>query len=256
MYEASYKMKSNGLPILSKDEIDEIANILVLEYQPELMQNPQAFDIEGFSELYLDVNLDYQYLSNDGRYLGMMVFNDTNTLPVYNPEANMAEYLSVNENTVIIDRALLDSRNENVYRFTLAHEAAGHAYFHRDYHFIDPNQISLFEIQNEPIIKCRQREIFTYGIMSYKPLKTDSDWIEWQANYMASAILMPKVSINKLINNLGLKFNSNIDRTKSIIYISDIFKVSRAAAEIRLKNLGWIEELSDETAKQMKIYMK
>ncbi len=252
MYKAIYRTKGNGLPILSKMDIDKIANNLVSEYQPEIIQSPSVFDIEGFSEIYMDVDIDYQYLSHDGRYLGMMVFNSTNSLPIYNPRTNKAEYLSVKEDTAIIETSLLEPGNENIYRFTLAHEVAGHAYLHKDYHYTDPNQMSLFEMENKPIIECRKNRIFTYGIMPPKQLKTDVEWMEWQANYMASAILMPMASVDKLIDDLAMKFDSYSKTTKNIEYISQIFKVSKIAVEIRLKNLGLIKELSSETVKQIK----
>ena len=63
-------------------------------------------DIEGFIEFYLGMTPDYQYLSHNGVYLGMTVFNDTNKVPVYDPATNRAEYISAKARTVIIDNRL------------------------------------------------------------------------------------------------------------------------------------------------------
>lgn len=246
-------MKANDLPILSKNQIDEIASSLVYEFQPEIFESPGYFDIEAFSELYLEVNIDYQYLSNDGRYLGMMVFNNTDHIHIYNPELGRAEYLSVDEYTAIIDNTLLEKENENIYRFTLAHETAGHAYLHKDYYLTNPNQLSFLEKDDDPIIMCRLREIGTYGLMSNRQFQTNKEWMEWQANYMASSILMPKGSILYLIDKYKMKFIFDEHIQNNIHFISETFKVSKSAAEIRLKNLGLIRSISDQSAEQLQI---
>ena len=75
-------MKNNGVPILSKAEIDAIGERFVQDFQPEVLTNPSPVDIEGFIEFYLGMTPDYQYLSHNGVYLGMTVFNDTNKVPV------------------------------------------------------------------------------------------------------------------------------------------------------------------------------
>lgn len=44
-----------------------------------------VIDIDGFAQSYLGLTQDFQYLSHNGIYLGMMIFNDTNKVPVYDP---------------------------------------------------------------------------------------------------------------------------------------------------------------------------
>lgn len=69
-------MKENGVPILSKTEIDVIGERFVRDFQPEVLESPAPVDIEGFIEFYL----------------GMTVFNDTNKVPVYDPVNHRADY--------------------------------------------------------------------------------------------------------------------------------------------------------------------
>ena len=94
MYTPSLRVKNNGVPILSKAEIDAIGERFVQDFQPEVLTNPSPVDIEGFIEFYLGMTPDYQYLSHNGVYLGMTVFNDTNKVPVFDPATNRAEYIS------------------------------------------------------------------------------------------------------------------------------------------------------------------
>ena len=93
MYTPSLRVKNNGVPILSKAEIDAIGERFVRDFQPEVLTNPSPVDIEGFIEFYLGMTPDYQYLSHNGVYLGMTVFNDTNKVPVFDPATNRAEYI-------------------------------------------------------------------------------------------------------------------------------------------------------------------
>ena len=106
MYTPSLRVKNNGVPILSKAEIDAIGERFVQDFQPEVLTNPSPVDIEGFIEFYLGMTPDYQYLSHNGVYLGVTVFNDTNKVPVFDPATNRAEYISAKARTVIIDNRL------------------------------------------------------------------------------------------------------------------------------------------------------
>ena len=48
MYTLSLRMKNNGVPILSKAEIDAIGERFVQDFQPEVLTNLSPVDIEGF----------------------------------------------------------------------------------------------------------------------------------------------------------------------------------------------------------------
>lgn len=155
MYTPSLRVKNNGVPILSKAEIDAIGERFVQDFQPEVLTNPSPVDIEGFIEFYLGMTPDYQYLSHNGVYLGMTVFNDTDKVPVFDPATNRAEYISAKARTVIIDNRLLDEGQRHRYRFTLGHEG-GHDIFHSGYFSYNPDQVSIFDDELiAPMIQCR-----------------------------------------------------------------------------------------------------
>ena len=155
MYTPSLRVKNNGVPILSKAEIDAIGERFVQDFQPEVLTNLSPVDIEGFIEFYLGMTPDYQYLSHNGVYLGMTVFNDTNKVPVFDPATNRAEYISAKARTVIIDNRLLDESQRHRYRFTLGHEG-GHDIFHSGYFSYNPDQVSIFDDELiAPMIQCR-----------------------------------------------------------------------------------------------------
>ena len=115
MYTPSFRVKKNGVPILSKEEIDGIGERYVQDFCPEVLSHPAPVDIESFVENYLGITPDYQYLSHNGIYLGMTVFNDTNKVPVYDPRTGRAEYISAKARTIIIDNRLLEENHRRTH---------------------------------------------------------------------------------------------------------------------------------------------
>lgn len=236
-YTPTLKVKRNGVPILSKNDIDTIGENFVRDFQPEALDNPSPIDIDSFVELYLGMTPDYQYLSHNGIYLGMTVFNDTNSVPVYDPSTNQAEYISAKARTVIIDNRLLADNQRHRYRFTLGHEA-GHDILHSAFFTYNPDQLTLFDLP--PMIQCR----VDAGKASNKNLTqwNDHDWMEWQANRLSSAILMPKCAVMKIVSKFKGDPKSLSGACKLTQRISETFDVSTESALYRLKSLGVIPE--------------
>lgn len=238
MYMPAYRSKRNGVPILSKDEIDQIGEQLIADFCPEAMRSPTEIDIDRLVSNYLGLKQDFQYLSHCGVYLGMMVFNDTNRVPVYNPDNNQAEYISAEAGTVIIDSSLLEENKEHRYRFTMGHEGS-HALLHAAYFGYNPNQMNFFGFDWAPIVQCRVDS----SKVDRKPVSRwrDSDWMEWQANRLSSAILMPQSMVRMLLGRIN-----DIDDIAHIsnmtVQISEAFNVSFEAAKYRLKELGYIKK--------------
>ena len=236
MYKPDFRKRASNVPILSRQDIDHHGERFVHDFIPEAMRTPMPIDIDRFITKYLGLNLEYQYLSHCGAYLGMLVFNDTKSLPVYNPHKNEAAYIHVSANTVIVDNSLLDDENEHRYRFTGGHEA-GHGIFHAQYYGYNRNQISFFSREDDlPIVKCRAATIQNAGSLKKVEFDTDQEWMEWQANYFASALLMPRSMVKKLVEEYdGDEFSKDLLLTH---IISETFNVSLTAAENRLKSLG------------------
>ena len=70
---------------------------------------------------------------------------------------------------------------------------------------------------------------------------TDKEWMEWQANALSSAILMPKAMVHKLVRALRQKPGFSQKKEIQRCYIeadtvSQVFNVSFQAATIRLKS--------------------
>ncbi len=236
MYTPAYRKKRSGIPVLSKRDIDIIGERLVGDFYPDAVQTPMTVDIDGFAQCYLGLKQDFQFLSHNGIYLGMMVFSDTSKVPVYDPSTKRAEYISVSARTIIIDNGLLDESQEHRYRFTVGHEAA-HDIFHSAYFAKKPNHDPSFNTNNIPMVQCR----IDTSKNKMRPLSlwTDNDWMEWQANRLSSAVLMPASMVVKLISDQPPEHTA-FRAACWVMAVHRTFNVSIQAAEIRLRDLGMI----------------
>jgi hypothetical protein len=85
------------------------------------------------------------------------------------------------ERRIVIDESLdpeENPSNEGRYHFTLAHEGGGHWRLHRHLFSKDSAQVSLLNEQAQPAIVCRSSKA--------------KEPIEWQADYYAACLLMPR----------------------------------------------------------------
>ena len=175
------------------------------------------------------------------------MFNDTDKVIIYSPEDNMADYIHADHGTVIIDPHLLADHQEHRYRFTLGHEG-GHWIFDRDYYGYDPNQLTLFA-SNESYIQCR--DINANYLFSNPKHRNKSQWMEWQADKFAAAILMPETSVNHLLGQSKPLFSPS-DVYRAVKEITQVFNVSEQAAYLRLCDLQIIARpVTDDEYRQL-----
>ena len=236
MYKPTFRMSKTRVPLLRKDDIDTLGECLVADFCPQALSRPMEIDIDRFVTSYLGLEQDFQYLSHCGVYLGMTVFNDTDKVPVYNPRLNRAEYVSARAGTVIIDNSLLEKKQEHRYRFTVGHEGS-HSILHTGYFGCSSNRESISEPDYVPIIQCRMNN--PEGNKKPVSLWTDVDRMEWQADRLSSAILMPKSMVLKMVAALSSRAYAWLPGLY-VYEMSHEFNVSCSAAEYRLKDLGVI----------------
>lgn len=237
MYKPELKYKANGVPIISNKELDQIGERMAIDFDPSLMLDPHPIDIDRFIENYLGLQLDYMYLSHCGVYLGTMVFQTTDHLPVYSPEKNRAEYAHADAGTVIIDSSLERDDQEHRYRFTAAHEGS-HGILHPNYFLNsigseDRDETGIYVRCRADFRTCRQRGLLL-------PM-TDDERVEQQANRLSAAILMPQNSVKLLFAR------DPYNRKESWVLaalnrMSEVFNVSAEAAFYRLKALELIND--------------
>ena len=193
---------------------------------------PRATPILPLVQDFLNLRVRYEQLCSDKSVCGLTAYSDTT---VYINDRGIPRQIFMGRNEILIDNHLNSLEKPRQYRcrFTIAHECAHQLLYY----------ISSQEIKNRCETQYAARRAY-----SPRELKTREDWNEWQANYLAAVILMPqkemKLAMDKFAPNRKLicydgKFNYSDNFVLTLI--SSVLCVSKAAARIRLEQLGYIE---------------
>jgi hypothetical protein len=188
-----------------------------------------AVDMERFLEGHLGVDLD-QYAPLDSEVLGVTEFRQ-----------GAPPKVSINKE--LTGSALDDGDSQGGilgrWRATLAHEAA-HVLLHRILFEVNLDQGNLFGGSEsvggaQKLMRCLKREV-SYGA-------SGKDWREVQANRGMAAILMPvglfREVTARILRQPTLEDGSPGER-EAASRLAEAFKVSRQAASIRLRTLGFL----------------
>ena len=220
---------------LSKIDLDHRARVVIDWYDSTVGDRPRAVPVLSICErlhqmgklkLVLGVDLG---VSESGRKVRGL-FDSSNLL-------------------VAIDQSLDPSGPQ--FQFTLAHEL-GHFVLHRRY------ALSEMDIDAKKSIISDTRRDFYLG--RQLPRSTDREWMEWQANTFAEALLLPELSFRKTVS--AVQRDMGINKHLGEIYINrtpqshadyrmitsrllEHFHVSRTLVVRRLWNLGIVLDFRD-----------
>jgi len=236
------------VPYIHDDALEEFAEEILLDFSPEILTSPQPFDYMGFAQRYLGLKVEYRRLAYDRKMLGVTAFN-AGYIQVINARTGLREAMEVGAGTVVIDPLLRQKRNWPRFRFTLTHEGC-HWIAHRKAFSPDNPAGSVGIYENRYIAAKEGRADYSRS----RKDKTSIDRIERQADFLTSAIVMPKITLRMaycdFFKENGVKPWSRIIRGRSEgddiyakmlpVYIGKRFEVSKHAALIRLEKLNAI----------------
>ena len=228
--------------ILSHKQIEEIAAAVTKDFnefffgkEADEVRVARATPIDQLAKDYLGLNVSFARLSSDGSICGLTAYADTEYIV---EEMGIKRTIPLRQNQVLLDEGFIKPGQVQKLcgkrRFTLAHECA--------------HQI-LYSMEDEAIRAACQQKYAARTAYSLRDLKSREDWNEWQANVLGAAILMPQKEIDlamwyfargKTLINYEGRFAYR-DRL-SLSMICSQLGVSRAAAVIRLRHLGYIED--------------
>lgn len=210
-----------GLKKLSAKHIDAIATKLITDFRPDILNYGSAlplFDLLKY--LKRKHKLKYKYSDFENH-------SDKHVLGYYDAE----------KNEIILNSSIKDSVREP---FVAAHEI-GHFMLHRNLR-VNKTRYNNFKDTSFSLFK-----------QSYT-LNNPKNWIEWQANCFASALLMPQFSIQAILiivqKKLGISKVGSIylddqacnrrDFNEILERMAAHFNVSKTNIEYRLNDLGLI----------------
>ena len=228
--------------ILSHKQIEEIAAAVTKDFNAFFFgkdtdnerSTAQATPIDQFAKDYLGLSVSFAHLSSDGSLCGLTTYVDTEyTIE----EQGVKRTIPLKANQVLLDLSFIQPGQVHALcgkrRFTLAHECAHQILFG-------------MESDNDKRTCHKRPEVRGNGS---RVLRTQEDWNEWQANVLGAAILMPQKEIDiamrqfacgRVLKNFEGRFNY-IDRL-SLTLLCQALGVSKSAAIIRLRQLGYIED--------------
>ena len=232
------KLTKNLVPIIAKNEFDDIAAIFLKKYCPQCLELPMVVPIEEIAVHTINLKIRRRHLSENLSILGQIFFS-SGLAEVYKKDEDEYVFEQVEKGTMFVDPDVATERNIGSERNTIAHECV-HWNIHRTYHSVQiiagGEQAVAFRCPAEPPSeKLNSRW-------------TDEDWMEWQANGIAPKILMPKVPFTFYVDTHPLFFkmketNSGLESLYQDLLIEDLanfFQVSKQSASIRLVELGLI----------------
>jgi hypothetical protein len=237
---------TRDVPYVSEESIERDSGALLSEYERDrnIALRP-PIPIEDIVEKHLKLRID---LGDLHERLGV---------PRTESEPDILGAIWIHEQQIFIDEWLDPEDHpsmEGRYRFTVAHEGGGHWRLHR---FLAPDlaQIGLFGGPSEPTVICRTSESKVRR--------------EWQADFYASCLLMPKhLTVEAWREHFGDTNPRIVQRKQHVVFPADAddnltaeiqafeqqrddealgefvrplaykFKVSRTAMRIRLEKLG------------------
>ena len=165
------------MPVLSKHDIETLSRKILRKYLTTFVQSPTRINPVDFSEKMCGLHFvvaDLSYIN----LLGITSFGNIEfKIPIKN---DLMQPLVLDGKTAYIDKSLINSKNLGRANFTMMHETAHHLlsqYFPCDYN-----------VTFQPFI-CR--------LANERTQSPIMDWTEWQANMLASCLLLPRELVHK-----------------------------------------------------------
>lgn len=247
-------VKNDGTLILSCDDIEFHVQEFLKSQGPDYgydLAIPQATPIDEIIE-GMGLTIQYAYFA-DPQILGMNLFGRGRVKIRIQGQVKEIVY---DAGTIIISGELEENSPVGRLNFTLAHEF-GHSFYHEEY--FNPHSEN-YELDFGEGFSCDlkasscKRSIV--GEYFGRPSNLDLDWVEWQADYFASCLLMPKDSVRvfmqKFFPDTKILFGlvakdfplsrcAEMQKQKIFDEFEKTYRVSHQAAVIRLRKLNYLK---------------
>ena len=220
------------MPYLSRTDIERIAEPVIAQYKRSFVPEKHlCYNVDPVAlASMLGLRIDYQYLSEKGKILGMTSADEV-CVTVLDSQRKEVMYF-LDGNTILVDRRLRESgKLVGRMNFTTSHEIA-HQIIYRLY----------------PELYGPDCRVFCDYRRSERPRKKINDWEEWQADSLAAALLLPLDAIQDamFIHGLGEKMKVLSRKYSENNYIrfcemAEFLGASKSALAFRMEQFGLLE---------------
>ena len=220
IHSKSTRFKYFQLVSIAKKHISQMTNQLLLEIHPRIFKYGPPLTATVLENHIKDLGINIISIPKNSTNLGSCDFRN--------------KKIEINAGLI----------NTNRYLFVLAHEY-GHYELHKELK-IDQRVYDNFE---DPVLNFRTNKY---------ELKNPRDWIEWQANYFASTLILPFFVLKARLWFYQDAMNMRQDKIyitdqkvnndlafKIITQLANYFFVSKSTIIYRLKELQLLEEYSN-----------
>lgn len=230
-------MSDTLIPYLFADKGEEVATDFLKRYYPEALKNPLALDTTLLAKR-MGLKIEVKEITKDFSIFGKIIFADCDS-EVYDStsDKHLREHFSAG--TIIVDPKAYVLRNLGSVNNTIVHECV-----HWDRH---KKSFQLERLYNSEVT---QLQCMVVGGLKNSGFRSSTDWMEWQACFLASKILMPisqfKNKAEETIRNFMLELGKSniVDVIEPVIdHLATFFCVSRQAAKNRLVAIGYEEAI-------------
>lgn len=223
-YFGEYSLTDNLIPYISKEKMEIIAEKILVKFYPNALIGERV-NPHIFSKI-LKLNV-IQKEFNTIKILGKFYFEE-HIVKSKNP--NKKSFV-IPKNSIVVSK----NSTEKVKNFTIMHECA-HFLLHQNSYKLE----KLFNKKASSISCCEDYTGKTDLLCS--PI----EWMEWQANALASKLLMPRKplieKVDKLVDEYKFRNETNnlLPFYESLIkYLSNYYGVSIEAMKLRLIEVGY-----------------
>lgn len=219
-------------PYFDAEELDQrceqaIVGFLVGKYGEVVLPVPTD-DLTVLIERDADLDLYADLREEEGLVEGV-----TDFFPNEKPRVRIATDLSE------------QGYREHRLRTTLTHEYA-HVLYHTPLYDPEPEPTLFAEPGSRPAPRCHRDTMLGSGT---------KDWLEWQAGYASGALLMPRTHLGQLVDETRVRLGiygparANSSQGRALVsQMATAFDVSRDAARVRLRQLGYLVDGAREPA--------
>lgn len=205
-----------SVPKYRLDAIETIGRKILQEYDPVLLDGPpQAVPIETIIETKFDLTLEYHCLRKNGSILGETIFDEGAAI-LYDQDEKRYRLIAVKAGTILVEERLCVDRLLGRLRFTCAHEL-GHWVLHQKL-YSGTGDVATYEGKTS--------------------LDESHGLVEWQADALATALLMPLPQIKRSFYRL----RAGRSNEQLVAEMAQIFQVSKQAMRIRLETIRLVRQ--------------